>query len=357
MATATLHDPHQQPRRIAVFRALQIGDMLVTVPALRALRHACPQAHITLIGLPWARDFVRRYGYCDALLEFPGLPGMPEREPDTDALPAFYAAARAQRFDLALQMHGSGELSNAIVEQLGAARTAGFRPSNADQPAHFLPWEPSESELGRYLRLMTSIGVPSRGTALEFPIAPTEHQAAMALLHRHLPLAPAPYVCVHPGSRLPSRRWPPERFAAVADEIASWGYIVVLTGTPDEAAIAGQVETAMRRPAVNLVGKTTLGSFAALLREARLVLCNDTSTSHIACATQTPSVVISSGADVQRWRPLDERRHPVLWFNTPCRPCTHAVCPTEHECAYGVAVAAVMDTARRLLSVDERRAA
>ena len=354
MATATSHDGDQQPQRIAVFRALQIGDLLVTVPALRALRHAYPHAHITLIGLPWARDFIARFDCCDELFEFPGLPGMPEREPDTDTLPAFYAAARERRFDLALQMHGSGELSNAVVEQLGAARTAGFHPQDADAPSHFLPWEPHESELGRYLRLMESIDVPLCGTELEFPITPAEHEAAIDLLHRHLPLAPAPYVCVHPGSRLPSRRWPPDRFAAAADAIASWGYIVVLTGTQDEASITRQVEATMRRTAVDLAGKTSLGSFAALLRDASLVLCNDTSTSHLACATQTPSVVISSGADVQRWRPLDESRHPVLWYDTPCRPCGHAVCPTEHECAQGVSVGAVLDTARSLLSVEER---
>lgn len=347
----------RQPQRIAVFRALQIGDMMVVVPALRALRHAYPQAHITLIGLPWAREFVRRFGYCDELLEFPGLPGMPEREPDSAALPAFYAAARKRRFDLALQMHGSGELSNAVVTQLGARSVAGFRPADASRPAHFLPWDARESELGRYLRLMRAIGVPLCGTHLEFPTAPAEYEAAAALLFRHLPLAPAPYVCVHPGSRLPSRRWPPERFAAVADVIAGWGYIVVLTGTQDEAAIVSQVQTMMQRPSVNLVGETTLGSFAALLRDASLVICNDTSTSHLACATRTPSVVISSGADAERWRPLDSRLHPVLWHDTPCRPCAHAVCPTEHECARGVTVDSVVDTARRLLSVDDRRAA
>lgn len=357
MPSAPTRSSSVDVHRIAVFRALQIGDMLVAVPALRALRHAYPQARITLIGLPWARDFVARFAYCDELLEFPGLPGMPEREPHPKALPAFYAAARERRFDLALQMHGSGELSNEVVLQLGARSTAGFRPADQSQQAHFLPWDPHESELGRYLRLMRAIGVPWRGTHLEFPIAPEERSAANDLLMRHLPLAPAPYVCMHPGSRLPSRRWPPERFAAVADVIASWGYIVVLTGTREEADVARQVQTAMRRPAVNLVGKTSLGSFAALLREARLVICNDTSTSHIACATQTASVVISSGADVERWRPLDTHRHPVLWHDAPCRPCAHAVCPTEHECARGVDVGSVVDTARRLLSESERDAA
>lgn len=339
-------------RRIAVFRALQIGDLLVTVPALRALRHAYPSAHITLIGLPWARDFVRRFhAYCDELLEFPGYPGLPERQPDEQALPAFFAAAHERKFDLALQMHGSGALTNPLVQALGARHSFGYRPAEVPEPAHYPVWRNGESELRRYLRLLTAMGVPSQGSALEFPIHPHEAQEAAALLRRHLPLSADPYICVHAGARLPSRRWPAERFAAVADALASRGYTVVLTGTQAEADIATQVQRAMQRHALNLVSLTSLGALAALLRDARLLLCNDTSVSHIASGTGTPSVVISSGAEVERWRPIDSRRHPVLWHDVPCRPCDHLICPTAHECAIGVSVDTVIDKACHLLGV------
>lgn len=343
--------------RIAVFRALQIGDLLVAVPALRALRHSRPDAHITLIGLPWAQDFVRRFGYCDELLVFPGLPGLPEQRANDDALQAFYAEARARRFDLALQMHGSGELTNAVVLRLGARETAGFRPTAHDVPAHFLEWDAREPETDHYLRLVRALGIETCGAHLEFPISVAESRQAAALLARHLPFAQEPYVCIHPGARLPSRRWPAERFAAVADALAALGYGIVLTGTQEEAEVTAAVRDAMRRPAIDLAGRTSLGAFAALLRDARLVVCNDTSTSHIARALRTPAVVISCGADVRRWQPLDHPPHRVLWQNTPCRPCMHAVCPTLHECAQGVRAEAVLDTARRLLDLRQRDAA
>src|SRR5258708_857344 len=115
------------PARIAVFRALQLGDMLCSVPALRALRAAAPRAYITLIGLPNAAQLVRRFRhYIDELLVFPGAIGFPEQPPQPHLWPAFVEAAHARAFDLAIQLHGSGELSNPVVRKLGARRFAGF---------------------------------------------------------------------------------------------------------------------------------------------------------------------------------------------------------------------------------------
>lgn len=339
------------PARVVVFRALQLGDMLCAVPALRALRNAWPRADITLIGLPWAKDFVRRIPYVDRFVAFPGFPGLPEIVPEVGKIPEFLARMQAMEFDLAIQMHGSGELSNPLVAAFGARRTAGFfMPDHwCPSPSDFLPWEPQQHEVRRMLALAEFLGAPPHGEHIELPMVDGEHDAYAALQQR-LRLVPGSYACIHAGARLASRRWLPERFAAVADELAADGLRIVLTGTAEEAPLIGKVKAAMRAPADDVCGQTTLGTMARLVSDARLVVSNDTGMSHVAAALDTPSVIVCCGADPKRWQPLDAERHPMVWTPVPCRPCAHVTCPTGHECATGIAADWVTGVARRLLA-------
>ncbi len=339
------------PRKIAVFRALQLGDLLCVVPALRALRKAAPQSHITLIGLPWATGFVKRFNkYLDKLLVFPGYPGFPETPMHLNAVPNFLAEAQRQRFDLTLQLHGSGSISNPLAVLFGAECNAGFYVPGeyCPDPLHFLPWEEREHEVLRAVRLMEFLGVAPQGEHLEFPLTDADYRA----LQRSQISVPEPgsYVCIHPGARLPSRRWLPQRFAEVADRLAAQGMKVVLTGSHDEAPLVQSVQRAMRLPALDLCGKTELGALAALVDQARLVVSNDTGISHLAAALATPSVIVSCGSDLQRWAPLDQARHQVVGADVACRPCRHRICPTAHECAQEVDAETVAMLAARLLA-------
>ena len=343
--------PAEAPRKLAVFRALQLGDMLCAVPALRALRAAAPHARITLIGLPWATAFVKRFShYLDDLLVFPGFPGFPEQPAHLNAMPHFLAEAQRRRFSLAIQLHGSGGLSNALTVLLGAERNAGcyLKGQYCPDPARFMQWDDEEHEVLRPLRLMRFLGVEPQGEHLEFPLTDADFRS-LQRCHMHLP-PPGSYVCIHPGARLPSRRWQPRRFAEVADRLAIQGWKVVLTGSPGEAELVRAVQDAMRMPALDLCGRTELGALAALIAQARLVVSNDTGVSHIAAALATPSVVVCCGSDPQRWAPLDGGRHRVISAPVECRPCMHAECPVGHRCAEEVSAATVADTATRLLA-------
>jgi ADP-heptose:LPS heptosyltransferase len=343
--------------RIVVFRALQLGDMLCAVPALRALRSAYPSARITLVGLPWARKLVDRYPrYIDELVEFPGYPGLPEREPQHDALPAFLRELRERDADLAIQLHGSGEITNSLVARFGARSCAGFHGPSSSLRADgtFIPWPSNGYEAQRLLTLMPALGIETCGDHLEFPVR-EDDEAELRELARTggWSLTPSWYVCIHPGARKPSKRWPPDRFALVADALVERGLQVVLTGTSAERELTGAVAAAMRHPVVDAAGPMSLGALAALLRDARFVVCNDTGVSHLAAALRVPSVVVFLSADPDRWAPLDESVHRALYDAESCVPRRDGAREVGRACEGGVFPEDVLEEIE-LLPLPER---
>jgi ADP-heptose:LPS heptosyltransferase len=303
-----------QPRSIAVFRALQLGDMLCAVPALRALRRRWPQAHITLIGLPWARDFARRFSrYLDDFIAFPGYPGFPEQEPKLDAWPAFLQAVQARRFGLAIQLHGDGSRSNGVLRLLGAEVEAGFSPE--DEDGFFLRYPSVGSETQRLLQLAAFLGADTSREQLEFPLGEADfaewraHPEIDALLQSN-----QAFLCVHAGARAADKRWPPQQFARVADALSQeTGWPVVLSGSAQEQALTKAVAEAMQAPVIDAALPVSVGALAALLSRSRLLVSNDTGASHLACALQVPSVVVFRNTDMDRWAPRDRTRHRAVW--------------------------------------------
>lgn len=310
--------PQDSIHKIAVFRTLQLGDMLCAIPAIRALRNAYPQAEITLLGLPWAKMLVERFPeYLDHFMHFPGYPGLPEQPFSPAAFIHFLKEAQSRNFDLVLQMQGNGSLVNPMVELLGAKHTAGFRLPHDYAPDNglFLPYPEGIHEAERYLKLMQHLGLEANDSRLEFPIFLKDKKDLQAA---GFALPNGSYVCVHPGSRGTWRQWPVEHFAALADACAEKGLSVVLTGTADEMPIVEAVAEKMVYEPIIAAGKTSLGAVAALIGDAALLISNCTGVSHIAAALQTPSIVLSMDGEPERWAPRNMRLHRTIdWTRTP----------------------------------------
>jgi len=303
--------------KIGVFRALQLGDLLCVIPAMRALRRAFPRAEITLLGLPWARGFVERFcGYFDRFVHFPGCPGLPEQGYDAGALERFIVSMREERFDLLLQMQGNGTIVNRLLSEFGARRLAGFHNAESRMdPAFFVEYPEGIHEIRRHLRLMGHLGIAADGEELEFPICEADEAEIAAL---KLPVVPGRYVCIHPGSRGAWRQWPPAHFAQLGNICAEKGLAVVVTGTAAEAAITRVVRDVAACPVVDCTGRTSLGAMGVLLRDAALLIANCTGVSHMAAALRTPSLIISMDGEPYRWGPLDRSRHVTIdWMMRP----------------------------------------
>jgi ADP-heptose:LPS heptosyltransferase len=303
--------------KVAIFRALHFGDLLCSIPAIRALRRHLPQATLSLVGLPWASQLIHRFPtYFDRLEVFPGYPGLPEQPYSPAELITFLARMQSEKFDLVLQMQGNGTLVNPLVELFGAAHTAGFYTEGNYHPRNglYIPYPSHVHEICRHLLLLQHLGAPHDGVDLEFPINEHDYADARALA---LPIEGGQYVCIHPGSRSALRQWPPTAFANMADRCAALGYDVVITGTSDELHIAEQVARAMHHTPIIAAGKTTLGTLAVLIKQAKAVLSNCTGTSHLAAALGTPGVIISMDGEPNRWRPLTKSLVTIDWIRSP----------------------------------------
>lgn len=293
------------PQRIAIFQALNLGDLLCTTPALRAIRGRFPAAEITFIGRTWAEAVVPRLSTVDRFLSFPGFPGIAESPCD-----AAQVVSHWPRFDLAIQMHGSGAVSNGFVAALAATHSVGFGPPGERRLTTALSWVESEPEPLRWLRLADAVGAAPAGLHIELPVTPAERTKAATLIG---PPDGRLVIGLHAGASDPSRRWPADSFASLGDRLAERHQArIVLTGSDQERSLTASVRRTMNAPAIDLAGMTDLGELAAVISALDLLVTNDTGVSHVAAATRTPSIVLFGPTRPERWAPLDRRRHQVI---------------------------------------------
>lgn len=349
--------PHD-PRKIIVLRPGRLGDLLLVMPAIRALKRSFPAAEVVLVAHDWASDLAARFPNLDRFLPFPGFPGMPG-PCDRGRTAAFLRRCQDEGFDIVLQAQGWDPPATIFATLLGGHFVAGYCRDDdiASELDLCLPRLRGEHEIYRLLRLAGAVGATAHGTRLEFPI--TEADRAEVALHAELAAALATdrqLVGIHPGAGAPAKRWSPRRFAALADALAmDHGCAILLLGSPGDRQAMRHVHDAMRSRPVIQCEPLSLGGFAALVGRLDLYVGNDTGTSHLAVAVDTPSVAIFGPADAARWVPLDAGRHKAVSNRVACSPCDYAVCPIDHRCLASVSVTQVLSVAVPLLTGEGSR--
>lgn len=287
------------PHKVVVVRASRIGDFLCVVPALRALRARLPSAELSMITLPLLHELAARLPALDRVFTFPGFPGIAEHLFDARTALQFLQQTQQEHFDLAIQMQGTGVYSNPFTLLLGARATAGFiRPD--DQPGLLdaaLPYPYHLHEIHCTLALSEFLGAPSIGEELEFPVTEGERVEATELLSRW----PRPWIGIHPSSRDRTRRWPLDRYVALARHLlAHQGGTILLLGDT-EASSAGQfIAQRLQECCLDLTGKISLTMLGALIEQLFLLITNDSGPAHIAYALHTPTVTLFSKRDSLR---------------------------------------------------------
>lgn len=304
---------------VLVLRALGLGDLLTAVPALRGLRRAYPRAHLVLATPEALRPLALLSGAVDEVLPTAGLGTLRYEGP---------------RPALAVNLHGSGPQS--ITDLLGTEphRIITYRHRRHPEiPGP--PWYAGRHEIDRWCALLENNGIVCDTDDLRLP-------RPAGFPDRH------GVVVIHPGAAAGARRWPAERFGAVAAALHREGYPVVVTGSHAElelaravADVAGLPETAV------LAGRLDLLDLVALISDCRLLVCGDTGVGHVATSTGTPSVLLFGPTPPARWGPRGAGPHLSLWAGDVGDP--HADLP--HPGLLSLSTARVLDATHQMLAV------
>ncbi|RFM27466.1 glycosyltransferase family 9 protein [Deminuibacter soli] len=291
-------------RKIAVFRAVQPGAMLCSIPAVRALRNTYPQAHITLVSMPWAATLLQRFPeYFDDFIALPGIPMNKENFED------FAAHMRFENFDLLLQLQDNSAIINTLMFQLGARHVAGFsHDEGLVDSGMFINYPDHAPEILRQLALVNALGIDTQGSSMEFPVLPGDKQEVNRLL---LPVYEKSYVVIHPSAD----QWPPAYFGMLADYCIEQGYTLIITGAKDDQPLIREIRKCIHHPVIDLTGQLSTGALGWLIRNAFLFITNSTDITQLAAATATPSLTISLRHDTYKWAPLNRKLHKTIDWN------------------------------------------
>lgn len=270
---------------VLVLRALGLGDLLTGIPALRGLRRAVPAARIVLATPEPLGPLALFSGAVDEVLPTGGLgqldwPGPPP--------------------DVAVNLHGSGPESIADLCSLSPGCLISHR--NTEYPwVKGPPWRDELHEVDRWCALLGSAGISCDPNDLSLG-RPDGYPRRTGV------------VVIHPGAAAASRRWPADRFAAVAEALADTGHRVVVTGSTAERSLAETVAVQAGLPeSAVLAGELDVLGMLALISDCQLLICGDTGVGHIATATGTPSVVLFGPTPPSRWGPRGSGPHITVW--------------------------------------------
>ena len=346
-------------RRILCVRLDALGDVLMTTPALTALKESGSGRHITLLTSSAGAAVAPLLPMVDATIAYdpPWMKATPRRANSGGDL-QMIERLRSRHFDAAVifTVYSQNPLPAAMLCYLAdiPKRLAHARENPYQLLTDSIP-EPEPQQLVRHetqrqLDLVASVGAKARDTRLSIRVGEAvKARMAERLKSEGLDLE-EPWIVVHPGASAPSRRYPAEHFAEAAYELAiEHGCQLVFTGASGERALVDSIREGAEERTWSLAGETTLEELAALLAQAPLLISNNTGPVHLAAAVGTPVVDLYALTNMQHapW----QVPHELLFHDVPCRNCYQSVCPLEHHhCLRLVPPAAVVAAARRLLA-------
>jgi heptosyltransferase-2 len=339
-------------KRVVVRGTNWVGDSVMTVPALRALRRVLPDANITLVIRPGAKGIFSEADFIDDVLVY-------NRKNAFSVIPQVREWKRRQ-FDLAVLFQNAFEAAlipflAGVPVRLGYATES--RQALLTHPLALPDWRSSRHEVFYYLYLVTALEQMLFGSSSICEAEPdasiqiSEHRRdeARSLLRLHGIGEENSIVAICPGSiNSRAKRWPAEAYAALADRLMESQRQVLLIGSQEEVEVSKDVMSRMRQRPVVLTGKTSLDEITAVLATVDLIVTNDTGPAHIGAALGRPTIVIFGPTNPLTTRPFSPEAE-ILRHPPECAPCMLRDCPIDHRCMTAITVDEVFERSHALL--------
>lgn len=320
-----------QVQKIAVLRANGLGDLIVALPALQALRDTYPEAEISLLTTPWVTSFTANRNFpADRVIVVPPSKGVRVDLPFAnyqEELEHFFVEMQHEQFDIAIQLHGGGMNSNPFVSKLGATTTVGMRTPSAPFLDRWIPYQFFHHEVLRYLEVMKLVGADPSDLEPKIEITDQDKAEANRFLHS-INYQGQSLLLLHPGASEVRRRWPAARFGELAHLVATHLQVtVIVTGTGSESREVNQVVDEAQRLGTQVFSagdQLSVGGLAGLCQQAKLMISNDTGPAHVARAVGTPTVTLFWGPNLYNWGPLNPMyNRVVVSWQLECSICGH----------------------------------
>lgn len=313
-----------------------VGDVILSLPAVRDVRRAFPDARLEMLARPWVAGLYGAVPEIDAVRESRGVGA------DAEALRG--------EFDLAVLLPNSFATAftawRAGIPQRWGYATDG-RGRLLTRRCRVPDAVRGRSQVHYYRAMLEGVGIPTEGP----PDASLRCPEGWSRRGADLLGDGGPWIGVNPGAFFGSaKRWLPERYSAVADIIARrTGARVVLLGGPQERSLAEAIAEGMRAQVRILVGETTLAELVGVLSHLRLFLTNDSGPMHVAAALGVPLVAVFGSTDWTETAPFGEAAR-LVREDTACAPCLLRECPIDHRCMTRVGVDRVAAEALELMA-------
>jgi len=330
-------------QRIMIRSANWLGDAVMTVPALMAVRETYPDAHIAVVANPLVAQLLENHPGCDEVIvynkraEHAGVLGMLR----------FAADLRRRKFDCAILFQYAVE-AGIMAFLAGIPRRLGFTTDGRriflTHPVPFGEAEKAIHQTDAFLRIVNHYGIKAEEKRQPLALLDSER----LWVKEQLPEGPV--VTINPGAAYGSaKRWYPERFAAVGDFLArEYGMHVVLIGGPGEVEIGNDIASAIQAPVHNFVGKTSVRQMMSLIDVASLMVTNDSGPMHIAAGFNVPIVAIFGSTNHTTTSPFSDS-YRIVRHQVECSPCMLRECPIDHRCMDRVTVDDVVEAVQSFM--------